>query len=133
MAKVGRPKDTVADRLTEGWQERMLELAKEGASEVELRVELGISDDLWYRWIDEEPEFARTVKDCKRRIQAWWERHGRHMAVGAEGNATVWIFNMKNRFGWRDKNELALTGADGGAIDVNHTVTFVSPDGSDLV
>ena len=112
MARTGRPKDEVIDRLKEGWQTRIKELAADGASDVELRVELGISDDLWYRWIAEDAEFSRTVKECKLLCQIWWERHGRKMAAGsAEGNATVWIFNMKNRFGWKDKVETEHTGS----------------------
>lgn len=107
----GRPRDTVIDRLKEGWQTTMKDMARDGASDVELRAELGISDDLWYRWIDDEPEFARTVKACKQLCQVWWEKTGRKMAGGqAEGNATVWIFNMKNRFNWRDKQDVEHSG-----------------------
>lgn len=107
----GRPKDTVAERLPSDWQDRMRELAMQGASELEVRLEYRLSEDLWYRWIREEPEFSKTVKECKELCRIWWERHGRKMAEGtADGNAVVWIFNMKNRFGWKDKTETEHSG-----------------------
>lgn len=107
----GRPKDTPTKRLSAGWKEKMLDLARGGASDVELRAELGISEDLWYRWIEEEPEFSVTIKSCKVLCQVWWEKTGRKMASGSEsGNATVWIFNMKNRFNWRDKQDVEHSG-----------------------
>lgn len=37
----------------------------------------------------------------------------------AQFNSTVWVFSMKNRFGWRDKKE--ITGKDGGALKIEDT------------
>ena len=107
----GRPRKTLDD-LPENWKIDMMVLATEGGSDVEIRSKVlgNISDDLWYALIEREPEFSRTVKKCKAACEAWWTRRGREMALGSEGNATVWIFNMKNRFDWRDKQD----------HDVNH-------------
>lgn len=102
---MARPKDNLS-RLPEGWKERVTELYKEGASDVEVRAELGLSNDLFYRWLDEEPEFSETIKSGRDISEAWWARVGRLGAVGAqEINPTTWIFNMKNRFNWRDRTE----------------------------
>lgn len=106
----GRPKETPEKRLKVGWQQVMLDLATDGASELEVRTTLGISADLWYRWIEDEQEFSATVKNCKALCETWWEKNGRRMAGGGPGNAAVWIFNMKNRFGWKDKQEVEHSG-----------------------
>lgn len=105
----GRPKKTLDD-LPKDWKAKMIELAGEGASDVELKVTAlgGISNDLWYRLIDEEPEFSETVKQCTLLCETWWARLGREGAASkTDINPTVWIFNMKNRFGWKDKQELS--------------------------
>ena len=60
---------------------------------------------------EDDADFRRTVKECKDLCQVWWERQGRKMSCGeSDGNATTWIFNMKNRFGWKDKTETEHTG-----------------------
>ena len=102
----GRPKKTLDD-LPDNWKLEMLTRAKDGESDVELRINAlgGISDDLWYRFIEEEPEFSRTLKECRLLQESWWNTKGRGMVGGDSGNAAVWIFNMKNRFGWKDKTE----------------------------
>lgn len=111
---VGRPRTTVND-LPPEWGSMMHEAAQEGASAVEIRCILGIGDSAWETLIEDDPDFHRTVKECKDLCQAWWERQGRKMSSGeSDGNATTWIFNMKNRFGWRDKTE--LTGEGGGPM-----------------
>lgn len=130
--RVGRPKDRPEKKLEAGWRDRMIELASEGASDVEVRVMLKISADLWYRWIEDEPEFSSTVKICRDLCETWWEKNGRKMAAGAAGNSAVWIFNMKNRFGWRDKQEVEHSGhisyADMTDEELEHKIKRLSTD-----
>jgi len=133
---MARPKESIASRIEKGkldkdWAKSILKLAEEGASDVELRLKLDISDDLWYRWIEEEPEFSRTIKKCKMLCQVWWERQGRKMTTGeAQGNATTWIFNMKNRFKWTDRVEQDNLSSDGSFKPVKIEIVGVDPDGN---
>lgn len=53
---------------------------------------------------EEDEEFGNTVKKAKARVEAFIERRL------YEANATGCIFNLKNNFGWKDKNETELTG-----------------------
>lgn len=108
----GRPKSEVEERLPEGWERKFLEMAAEGCSEVEIRAEFRISTDLWYRWIEEDEKFSKTAKEAKDLCHGKWEAMGRKMAFGQlDGNPTTWIFNMKNRFGWNDKQEIKHSGS----------------------
>ena len=127
-AEMARPKKTTAD-LPENWQELMLEIARDGGSELECRHALGISESLWYRLKDEDAEFSQTVKSCKDACQIWWEQLGRNMAIGAidKGNATTWIFNMKNRFGWHDKQQIDQTSSDGSMTPKVTRIELVAP------
>lgn len=108
----GRPKAKLD--LKRGWKEAILSEYAEGASDVEVRVLLrkfrrkaSLSNDLWRRWMAEEPEFSETVKEGRAASERWWLRLGRGMAAGKiPGNPTTWIFNMKNRFAWADRQEI---------------------------
>lgn len=109
----GRPRTTVAD-LPDEWETMMRKAAQGGASAVEIRCILGIGESAWETLIEDDDNFRRTVKECKDLCQVWWERQGRKMSAGeSEGNATTWIFNMKNRFGWKDKTEMDHKSSDG--------------------
>lgn len=113
----GRPQ-TPFD-LPTGWQLKVLELYTEGASDVEIKVLIrtirgSISNDLWDRWLQDEPEFSETISMGKMLSEAWWQRKGRTSLENVKFNYHGWYMNMKNRFGWRDKNE--LMGKDGGPI-----------------
>ena len=115
---LGRPKETVEQRLSGNWKSSMLSLYEKGASDVEVRATLGkefdkrgyISDDLWYRWIEEEPDFSRTVKAGKLLSELWWQAQGRVNLENKDFSATLWYMNMKNRFGWRDKQDFTTDG-----------------------
>lgn len=84
----------------------MLELAKEGASIIELSVALNISRDTFYEISKRDNEFADTVKICKELSEAWWEKSGRTNLMNKEFNYTGWYMNMKNRFGWKDRQDV---------------------------
>ena len=101
----GRPKIELKD-LPKGWKETIINLSKEGASIVELSVELNISRDTFYALSDREPEFFDTVKRCKELCEAWWKRKGRIELDNKDFSYTGWYMNMKNRFGWADKKEI---------------------------
>ncbi|MCK4786854.1 MAG: hypothetical protein KAV87_24050 [Desulfobacteraceae bacterium] len=106
------------DVLWDGWQEEIISMYSSGASDVEIRALILIKNEgnvkasynLWERWLEEEEEFCETIKKGRMLSHAWWEQNGRENLKESKFNPTLWYMNMKNRFGWKDKQE--LTGAD---------------------
>ena len=115
----GRPKIKLTD-LPDGWEEKVLTLAEKGASDVELRVQAlgGICHETWTRLIKEEPSFSETIKRAKDLCKVWWEAQGRTNLKDRDFSPTLWYMNMKNRFGWRDKQDITT---DNKPISVNIT------------
>lgn len=103
--KGGRPTIKLTD-LPDGWKKKIVDLSKEGASIVELSVELGVSRDTFYALCDRESEFSDTIKICKEYCEVWWLKKGRKNLENKDFSFTGWYMNMKNRFGWRDKTEI---------------------------
>jgi hypothetical protein len=62
--------------------------------------------------------FSDTIKNAKNRIENWVEEH----SLTGELNPAVSIFNLKNNFGWTDKQE----------IESKNTNTNINTDISDL-
>ena len=106
---VGRPRTTVND-LPADWREIVMDCGQNGQSAVTIRCKLGIATSAWETLLEDSQDFRETIKEAKILCEHWWEERGREMAMGLDGNATVWIFNMKNRFGWKDKTETEHTG-----------------------
>ncbi len=101
----GRP-----TKYKEEYCQAVIDVMSEGASKIEFCASIGISNQTFYNWCAERPEFLDAVKIAELHSQAWWEKKGRLATFNSEGfNATAFIFNMKNRFkdDWRDKQEVA--------------------------
>lgn len=106
----GRPKDNLSS-LPEGWYNEVIDLYKAGASDVEVKALIytwrgSFSNDLWDRWLKEEPQFSETIKVGKLLSEAWWSKSGRMNLENKDFSFTGWYMNMKNRFGWRDRQEV---------------------------
>lgn len=110
---MGRDKATLD--LPKDWEIQILQLYSEGASDVEIKALIHFwrgtfSNDLWNRWIAEEPKFSETIKKGKLYSQTWWEKEGRTSLRDQKFNYTGWYMNMKNRFGWADKSDITSGG-----------------------
>ena len=56
-----------------------------------------------YNWEEKHPDFLDARNKGYVECKAFWENIGLNLSLGeCKGNAAVWIFNMKNRFKWRD-------------------------------
>jgi hypothetical protein len=106
----GRPKEDLSS-LPEGWYNDVLELYEKGGSDEEVKAMIwkwrkSFSNNLWDRWMKEEQEFWETIKIGRQLSAAWWSRNGRENLTNKDFNYTGWYMNMKNRFGWADKQEV---------------------------
>lgn len=112
-AKRGRPKDSTAPwrkgetRYHPSICEKVINLMKKGYSEAVIAAHLGVTVITYNKWKD-KGEFRMAIEEGKVHSQLWWETQGIKAVQGQiKGfNSAVWIFNMKNRFGWRDKQEI---------------------------
>lgn len=84
---------------------KLPELFVNGESIEEACVTLKIDRKTYYNWIDKYPAFAAAAEQAALVSAAWWLKTGREGATDGSINAPVWIFNMKNRLGWKDKIE----------------------------
>jgi len=79
----------------------------------------GVARSTLYEWVKAHPEFKAAKEIGTEASRLWWENTGisgiwNESSRDPEGgthskslNSSVWIFNMKNRFGWRDKVEVS--------------------------
>ena len=85
---------------------------KKGLSFETFAAEVDVAPETLYEWCKAHEEFLHAKKIAKSHCQALWERIGIAQAVGDEdrgkGSTASWIFNMKNRFGWRDRKEIEI-------------------------
>lgn len=90
-----------------------------------LAFHLGIATETLRRY-EHKDEFCVTVKKAKQRIEISLEQRLAGQAV------TGTIFNLKNNFGWKDKSEQELTGANGGPMQIQEVKrTVVDPGNTD--
>lgn len=91
--------------------QQLIDYMATGMSFESFAATLGVCRETLYDWKKRHPEFLHAHKVGIDRNLQFWESLGINMATGAtKGNTVAWIFNIKNRHGWTDKNEVALTG-----------------------
>lgn len=73
-------------------------------------------------------EFAVTIKKAKLRI----ETQRVEALVSCKGNAGGMIFDLKNNFGWRDQQNVELTGAQGGPVQIAAGLVGMPPVPKDM-
>ena len=105
-AKTGRP-----TKYSSKLCKRLPAMFENGESVAEVCAELGIWKDTFYNWVKEHPEFSDSYKKGLELSEAWWTNLGRAGSAGeAKIQPATWIFNMKNRFKWTDRQETNLSG-----------------------
>ena len=66
-----------------------------------------------YEWLKKHKEFAEAKQEAEEASRLFWEKMGIGIAAGKlkNGNAAIWIYNMKCRFPavWRPKRELDIS------------------------
>lgn len=69
--------------------------------------------DTLYEWERVHSEFSYAKKEANAKCRIFWENIGiRAMAEEKDApkiNSAIWIFNMKNRFKWKDRTEIEET------------------------
>ena len=83
------------------YEESMCDTAYEilckGGSLTKVAAVLDIDRDTIYEWKKTHPEFSDTIRKGLLKSEVIWEE------TPPEMSDTRWIFNMKNRFSWSDR------------------------------
>lgn len=112
----------------EEYCEQLIKHMAEGLSFESFAGAVGVSKQTLYDWAAANPEFLDAKQRGFEVSRLTWERIGLKITKAGEGNATAFIFNMKNRFKeeWRDKVETEHSGEMG--INWNETRNYQKPN-----
>lgn len=91
--------------------EMLVEHMSEGLSFESFASKVDSHRETLYSWAKKYEDFANAKKKGKEKCLEFWESMGRSGAAGKLPgfNAAAWIFNMKNRFLWRDRQDIITT------------------------
>lgn len=78
--------------------EQIIKAGRAGKSHAQIAAQIDISRETLNNWLGKYPEFSRAMALADDYALAWWEALGQRHAETREGNATMIMFVMKNRF-----------------------------------
>lgn len=88
--------------------EEIIQYMRDGKSLAEFAAHINVARDTVNEWANVHPEFSAAKKHAIELSEAWWTSQGRIALREREFNHVLWYMNMKNRFGWRDKQEIEM-------------------------
>lgn len=108
--------------------EMLIEHMANGLSFETFGYSIGVSRDCVFEWAKTHPEFSDAKALAKDASFAFWEKLGvKGVWNGGKGeptlNSPIYIFTMKNRFGWRDQPK-----EDPGPKQGEHKSVVIIPD-----
>jgi hypothetical protein len=120
-ARNGRPTDYRPE-----FCEMLIEHMRKGYSFDTFGAEVFCGNTTLYRWVEQYQDFRDAKEIGTKLSHEWWERQGlKGLNIGPKSfHGQVWSITMKNRFGYRDRQEVQLTGADGGPVAIQKTVKW---------
>lgn len=86
--------------------EKFIKYFRKGWSIEEICLELNVSVQTYYNWKAKYPEFFEAIKTGEFFSKGNWMKKGRKSLRDKDFSYTGWYMNMKNRFGWTDKQEV---------------------------
>lgn len=94
---------------------RMIEHMSQGYGIIETASYLGLHVETLYDWTDFEsprykPELSEALKLGEQLCRTWWLQQGKEGLRDRNFNTSLWIFNAKNRLGWRDATDVTSDG-----------------------
>ncbi len=98
--------------------ELAIEMGKLGYSPAMIAAEFDVDKASMYDWGASHPEFSTALTRAKTFEQSWWEREGMGGLRSREFNANLWIKSAQARFREDYTERKELTGANGGAVQV---------------
>ena len=115
---VGRP-----SKYDPAFCDAVLEMAADGKGWAHYASKFGIDRPTLYDWAAKHEEFSTALTRAKVLEQEWWEEQARSNLKSKEFNANLWIKSASARFrdDYTERKETQLTGANGGAIQVETT------------
>ena len=93
--KVGRGRPSKYDVA---YCDRVVELGRQGKSRAQIAAAIGVSRNTLDNWAEQHPEFLSAIKDAHDLALAWWEEAGQLGMQRRDFNASMFIFQVVNRF-----------------------------------
>lgn len=116
-AKVKRPVGRPTKYKPE-YCERVIALGKEGYSYAEIAADLEVDKASLFDWARAHEDFSTALRAAKTYEQAWFEREARSNMKNRDFNANLWYRSAASRFRDDYTERKELTGANGGAVQV---------------
>lgn len=89
------------------YNQMLIDHMKQGLSLESFAAIIDVNRDTLYEWRKVHKEFSDTVRRGGDYALLHWERIMMGQAIGKiDGNASITMFNVKNRFGWKDSHQV---------------------------
>jgi hypothetical protein len=100
--------DRLDDKFPE-WRKTLVDLYDQGASDVEVMRALRLSPSAFEALAKDqlESDFGELVAFGHTLSKAWWMQQGRTNLHTKGFQTSLYTINMKNRFGWSEKQEIS--------------------------